>query len=126
VRRLGAAPTLQRVASAGSSPVIVKTPAPFTADLLSKFSKFWGGTDERVLDALSQKRVSCQNHVKQQVVRQSGAVLLDLEAEICPNGECIRTRSGVYLRSDGMHFEGPGGAWAATWHLDRVSELPSH
>jgi hypothetical protein len=116
---------VQRIASLGSTPVVVKTLAPFTADLPSKFSKLWGGKDERELDGLFQKRVSCQNRVKQQVARETGAVLLDLEAEICPNGECVRTREGFVLRGDGMHFYGPGGAWAATWLLDGVAELSS-
>jgi peptidoglycan/LPS O-acetylase OafA/YrhL len=67
--------------------------------------------------------VDCLNHLLRQVVAsETNARLLDLDAYICPKGECRTKLDGVTLRGDGRHFQGPAANVVAKWMLPRVLE----
>ena len=46
--------------------------------------------------------------------------VLDLEAIVCPDGECPVLVSGIELRPDGSHFGPEGAAWVGTGLIDAV------
>jgi peptidoglycan/LPS O-acetylase OafA/YrhL len=111
---------VSRLLASGAEVAVVATPPPMVQDLPSRFSKLWGGVGRSELKPLFSKRVACQNRVRRNVARSSKVILLDLDAHLCPNGECNRYLGDQLLRLDGMHFEGPGAAWASAWLLDQL------
>ncbi len=86
--------------------------------------KNWGDTGGEQLEALFRERMACQNRVREAVARRTGALLLDLQAELCDGGRCRREQDGHTLRPDGMHFQREGAAWASRWLLDRLAQNP--
>lgn len=65
--------------------------------------------------------VDCLNRLLRQVVAsEPNARLLDLDAYICPGGECRTKLGGVKLRGDGRHFQGPAANVVAAWMVPRV------
>ncbi len=113
------------IGAAGAVTAVVVMPPPSVPDLSPSFSHQWAATPDAELDALFRERVACQNRVREQVARKTGAILLDLRARVCPGDACLREVDGFVLRSDGMHFEGRGAAWASRWLLDRIDPRAS-
>ncbi len=69
------------------------------------------------------ERTACTNKVMEDVARAtSGVEVIDLDAWLCPGGACRTRVDGVPFRSDGVHFQGPGGAVASAWLFDEVVE----
>ncbi|MDP6979270.1 MAG: acyltransferase family protein [Myxococcota bacterium] len=110
----------EQFSAAGSVAAVVTVPPPSVQDLPSRFSKLWGGTSSQQLDALFRERVSCQNEVRKNAAADRGAVVIDLEDQVCPNGKCRRYLEGEILRKDGIHFEGAGASWASRQILERL------
>jgi hypothetical protein len=69
----------------------------------------------------SDAAAECQNPLRRQVAKSTGAQLVDLFSYICPNGKCRVKQNGVTLRSDGLHYKGPGGAIVAQWLYDQIT-----
>jgi peptidoglycan/LPS O-acetylase OafA/YrhL len=70
------------------------------------------------------KHTLCTNEVmKQEAAKVEGVKYLDLDAWLCPGGHCREREDGVYLRSDGVHFQGPGGVVISHWVFDQVAKL---
>lgn len=63
----------------------------------------------------------CTNAVMAEVAAQHGDPVVDLDAWLCPGGRCREQAQGLYIRSDGVHFQGPGGIEATRWLLGRVA-----
>ncbi|MCU1369445.1 MAG: acyltransferase family protein, partial [Ilumatobacteraceae bacterium] len=67
------------------------------------------------------ERTACTNEVMSSVARAApDTELIDLDGWLCPDGTCRERVDGVPLRSDGVHFQGPGGAVASEWLFDQV------
>jgi peptidoglycan/LPS O-acetylase OafA/YrhL len=65
--------------------------------------------------------VDCLNRLLEEAVTSSPrAHLLDLDAYICPQGNCKTTLDGVTLRADGRHFQGTAANVVAAWMIPRV------
>ncbi|MFQ5416492.1 MAG: acyltransferase family protein [Myxococcota bacterium] len=79
------------------------------------------GADLAPLAELARRRMDCQNAVRRRVAERSGAILIDLDGELCPGGACRRMQDGALLREDGVHFAEPGGFPIATWLLDQFA-----
>jgi hypothetical protein len=62
----------------------------------------------------------CQNRIRREVARSTGAQFVDLFEYICPHGECRTKQDGVVLRPDGLHYSGAGGLIVAQWLMDQV------
>jgi len=103
--------------TSGSEVALVLTPAPLARDLASRYARLWGGRSSDALQVLFDERVTCQNDAKRSAAQQTSATLLDLQSRVCPRGNCQRTLGSTLLRSDGMHFDGPGGVWVSRWML---------
>lgn len=68
------------------------------------------------------ERTACTNQVMEEVAAATpGASVIDLDGWVCPDGTCRDRVDGVPLRSDGVHFQGPGGAVASGWVFDEVA-----
>ena len=66
----------------------------------------------------------CTNNVMKDVATHTAGVsYLDVDAWLCPATHCRDQHAGVYLRSDGVHFQGPGGTYVAHWVFEQVSAL---
>jgi peptidoglycan/LPS O-acetylase OafA/YrhL len=65
---------------------------------------------------------ACANQVLDASAAAHGDPVVDLDAWLCPNGTCREQAGGMFLRSDGVHFQGPGGVVASHWLLERVAE----
>ena len=83
----------------------------------------WPNLSSDQLKDLFQRNSECQNRVRREVAEQTGALLLDLDAYLCPHRRCRREMNGVRLRSDGLHFRGPGARLISTWLLDQIEAL---
>jgi hypothetical protein len=67
------------------------------------------------------KAVDCQNRYLQRAVNDDpNARWLDLDAYICPDGNCLTELDGVELRPDGRHFQGPSANIVSAWMLPRI------
>ena len=110
----------RRIAGSGSEVLVVVPPIPVAGDLPFRHARLWGSTPEGELQDLFDERGACQNRVKFEVVEQGNARLLDLQRRVCPDGSCRRHLGNSLLRSDGMHFEGPGAVWASRWMLAQL------
>jgi hypothetical protein len=62
----------------------------------------------------------CNNRIRREVARATGATLIDLFSFVCPKGQCRTTQDGVTLRIDGQHYIGPGGDIVAQWLMDQL------
>jgi hypothetical protein len=70
--------------------------------------------------------VDCDNRIRREVARETGAQLVDLFSYTCPQGKCRDKVDGVPLRPDGMHYEGPSARIVARWILDQVPAPARH
>jgi peptidoglycan/LPS O-acetylase OafA/YrhL len=70
------------------------------------------------------ERVACTNDVLRDLARtRTGVGIVDLAEYICPTGSsCRETVDGIDLRTDSLHFEGPGAAYVNRWLVPRVLE----
>lgn len=76
-----------------------------------------------LVPAVYGRDVACLNRLlREAVAAEPGSRLLDLDAYICPGGECRTKLVGVTLRGDGRHFQGPAANVVAAWMLPRVLE----
>ncbi|WP_421118201.1 acyltransferase family protein [Aquihabitans daechungensis] len=68
------------------------------------------------------ERTACSNDVMAEVAGSTpGVELLDFDGWLCPDGTCRERIDGTPVRSDGVHFQGPGGAAASAWVFDEVA-----
>ena len=62
--------------------------------------------------------VDCANEVIRSVVEADpDAVLVDLDAFVCPPSGCLERIDGQIVRTDSVHFKGEGGRIAAQWYV---------
>jgi lysophospholipase L1-like esterase len=74
----------------------------------------------------SDAAVDCDNPIRRSVADATGAQLVDMNAFICPNGECRTSQNGVLLRVDGTHYKGAGARIVARWIMHQISApIPS-
>jgi peptidoglycan/LPS O-acetylase OafA/YrhL len=64
--------------------------------------------------------VDCDNRIRREVARDTGAQLVDLFSYTCPDGQCRDKIDGEPMRPDGLHYEGPSARIVARWILDQV------
>jgi peptidoglycan/LPS O-acetylase OafA/YrhL len=64
---------------------------------------------------------ACANRVLDASAAAHGDPVVDLDAWLCPDGSCREQVDGMYFRSDGVHFQGPGGVVATRWLLGQVA-----
>lgn len=69
------------------------------------------------------RRVRAFNAVLADVARKTGAVVVDLEAFLCPDGRYEHEREGVVLRQDGVHLTPAGGGLVWSWLAPQVLDL---
>lgn len=70
-----------------------------------------------------EERTACANALAAELVAATpGASLVDLDAWLCPDGTCQERLEGLFVRSDGVHFQGPGGKLVAQWVLTEAAE----
>ena len=55
------------------------------------------------------ENIACYNDGLRAVAKKTGAELLDLDADLCPDGACVTQEDGAPVRPDGLHFNGIGG-----------------
>jgi hypothetical protein len=109
-----------RFGASGTRTWLGVLPPPSVADLSPRYANNWGDTGDAELAELFRERVACLNRVRREVAADTGAGLVDLEALVCPGGECRREIGGVTLRPDGVHFQREGARWAARHLLDQL------
>ena len=69
------------------------------------------------------ERTACTNQVMEEAAAAAdGASVIDLDGWLCPGGECREQIDGTLVRSDGVHFHGPGGSVASHWLFEQVAE----
>jgi len=68
----------------------------------------------------SDRLVDCDNRIRREVARATGAQLVDLFSYTCPGGTCREEIDGVPMRPDGLHYEGRSARIVARWILDQV------
>lgn len=73
--------------------------------------------------------IDCVNEVTRQVVEADpDALLVDIDAFVCPDGTCLDRMQGEIIRPDSVHYLGPGGRIVAQWYvaeaLDRAGFAP--
>ncbi|WP_426570841.1 acyltransferase family protein [Aquihabitans sp. McL0605] len=67
-------------------------------------------------------RTACTNAVMASVASATpGVKTIDLDGWLCPGGTCKEQVDGVPIRSDGVHFQGPGGTAASKWIFGEVA-----
>ena len=77
-----------------------------------------------VMPASYGRDVECENRaLREAVAAEPRARILDLDAYVCPRGECLESIDGVALRTDGRHFQGAASNIISAWLLPRVLEL---
>ena len=97
---------LRGIVPEGGRPVVVRAPYPV-------------GTWRSAPGVLA--RVDCFNATLDEAVAAvPGVTSLDLQAHLCPGGECALDDNGAPIRPDGMHFEGAGADAVARWVLANV------
>ena len=69
------------------------------------------------------EHTACSNQVAKAAAAAGGATYVDLDGWLCPEGRCREQEGGMLLRSDGVHFQGPGAEVAARWLFGRVGEV---
>jgi peptidoglycan/LPS O-acetylase OafA/YrhL len=77
-----------------------------------------------VLPAAYGRDAECENRaLRAAVAAEPHARLLDLDAYVCPRGECLESIDGVALRTDGRHFQDAAANIISAWLLPRVLKL---
>jgi len=71
-------------------------------------------------DPTKDRRTDCDNRIRREVARETGAQLVDLFAFTCPDGACIDKINGVVLRPDGLHYEGRSAQIVDRWIMDQL------
>jgi peptidoglycan/LPS O-acetylase OafA/YrhL len=67
------------------------------------------------------ERTACANDVMESVAAGvDGVQLIDLDGWLCPKGTCTEQMDGLPVRTDGVHFTGPGGAVVSQWLFEQV------
>jgi peptidoglycan/LPS O-acetylase OafA/YrhL len=74
----------------------------------------------RFRNADNDAAADCQNRLRRQVASATGTKLVDLFSYVCPHGKCRTKQDGVFLRSDGIHYAGPGGRLIGAWLLKHL------
>lgn len=68
-------------------------------------------------------RTACANAVMEEVAAQvDGVEVIDLDGWLCPDEACRERIDGMLVRSDGVHFNGPGGTIVSQWVFEQVLE----
>jgi peptidoglycan/LPS O-acetylase OafA/YrhL len=73
-----------------------------------------------VSQAESDRRVECLNTVIRARATAATVDMIDLAGWVCPQGTCVTEVDSTVLRSDGVHYNGPGGLIAARWLLEQL------
>jgi hypothetical protein len=71
-------------------------------------------------DSRRDRLVDCDNQIRREIARETGAQLVDLFAYTCPNGTCIDKIDGVQMRPDGLHYEDRSARIVDRWILEQV------
>jgi peptidoglycan/LPS O-acetylase OafA/YrhL len=79
------------------------------------------GLDSEALDLLMVQRTECQNDLRREGARRTGALVIELSDLVCPGGQCLQRIDGTELRPDGVHFKGEGARLVSDWLLDELS-----
>ena len=67
------------------------------------------------------KLVDCFNDLQEAAAAKVGDVeLLDLQAQLCGDGQCELKSGGAPIRPDGVHFDGVGAEEISRWVLGRL------
>jgi peptidoglycan/LPS O-acetylase OafA/YrhL len=69
------------------------------------------------------QRVDCDNAIRRDVARATGAQLVDLWSYTCPDGVCRNQIDGVVLRPDGLHYEGRSARIVVRWILHQITRV---
>ncbi|MFI7602094.1 acyltransferase family protein [Actinoplanes sp. NPDC049681] len=70
------------------------------------------------------QRVDAWNALLRDAGKRHGAVVIDLNRRVCPDGEFTWRAGGVRIRSDGLHFTPEGvRAYLAPWLLPQLARL---
>ncbi|APR81294.1 acyltransferase family protein [Minicystis rosea] len=68
--------------------------------------------------------VDCFNATLRDAAAASPHVtVVDLSAQLCPEGRCALESDGALIRPDGLHFEGHGAESIARWMLGELSTI---
>jgi peptidoglycan/LPS O-acetylase OafA/YrhL len=71
-------------------------------------------------DARKDGLIDCDNQIRREVARETGAQLVDLFAYTCPDRACIDKIDGVTMRPDGLHYEGRSARIVDRWILGQL------
>jgi hypothetical protein len=71
-------------------------------------------------DPEKDRLLDCENKIRREVARETGAQLVDLFTFTCPGGACIDKIDGAVLRPDGLHYEGRSARIVDRWIMDQV------
>jgi peptidoglycan/LPS O-acetylase OafA/YrhL len=63
---------------------------------------------------------ACVNRLLTEGAERNGARVLDLHAELCPDGRCLTRRGGEPLYDDTQHLGPAGQRWIGGWILDAL------
>jgi hypothetical protein len=66
---------------------------------------------------------ACQNEMLSAIAARADAMLIDVDAWTCPDGECIEERDGITLRPDGTHYQSDGANVLARWVVPQLRPL---
>ena len=83
------------------------------------------GLDSESVDLLMAERTDCQNDLRREGARRTGAHSIELSDLACSGGECLEIVDGAELRPDGVHFKGEGARLVSDWLLDELSRYGS-
>jgi lysophospholipase L1-like esterase len=98
-----------------AAPVAIALMPPVNAQRASDVVLGGAGVDRRRLVAIASQRMQCQNAVRRDIARRTGARLVDLASQVCPGGRCPAGDAAAAPRWDGLHFAGPAGRSVASW-----------
>jgi peptidoglycan/LPS O-acetylase OafA/YrhL len=71
-------------------------------------------------DPKKDRLLDCENQIRREVARETGAQLVDLFSFTCPDGACIEKIHGVVLRPDGLHYEGRSARMVDRWIMGQL------
>jgi peptidoglycan/LPS O-acetylase OafA/YrhL len=107
-----------RIVASRRAHVVLLT-APYTRRAERPDGRLWPEDDPA--------RVDAWNALLRAAAERHGTSLLDLNAQICPEGEFTWRIDGIRVRSDGLHFT-PDGVrrFIAPWLLPQLARLAVH
>jgi hypothetical protein len=110
--RAGARRSIEALSAKGARVVVVSTVHP------PDFIDIGPGID---VPAEYGRDVDCTNRLLREAVdAEPGTRFVDLDAYICPRGDCRTKVDGVTLRADGRHFQQEAANLVARWLLPQV------